>query len=843
MDRNIWLGGSLVATRVLSLALPHALVGGGGVNCEPLVPPTASDPQRKKLPPVLRRSLQEARGHLVAGRFREALSIYEFALAAAEEHSEEHARARLTVFTGQGLAYKKLGDYHQALLLYQEALRLARRDGDRGDIARLLRNVGSCYTSLGEFELARDAFEEVLEGHASRHHQSLVLADLGTLLNQERQYDEALRLLDRALVLRWGVRDTSPETRRRSLAMILDRMGSAAWNAGQLPRAERAYESSRLLLRQGSLGPRLAIIESNLGRLHLELGAPQKALALLQPAQRVFKDHALPLEEAVALQGIAEAHRRQGKLEMAAHDLERALALAEELRSSAINPHLRSMFLASHRKFYDLAIQIAMSRFAETSEETFLHRALVLSERAKGRSLLDLLQEGPRLPRRVEDSDLEAQLRFLEVELNSLEHQRLALVQRLASLAEIAEIEKKQRALILANEDAWNALRMNLQEPDLPDLPRIQALLDPKTRFLVYSLGEEKSFLWLVGLEGIKAWPLPGRERINSLAERAWRALTLSDQLGGSELESLEELGALLLPFDSTHLTDQRLVVVPEGILHAIPFAALTHPRTGEPLVQHHEIVQLPSLAALEVLRRREAERPPKDGLVAVIYDPIHSPRDPRWKGPLPSPDLPRWPRLGNSAREAEAILSRAPAAHSLGITGFEARREALHDGRLSRFQIVHLGVHGELDEERPELSSLVLSQIDAEGRPLDGQLFMHEIDDLELPAELVVLSACNSARGRLVRGEGLVGLTRAMFLAGANRTLVSLWSVNDEATAELMTAFYEALLVEGLPPPRALRAAQQKMLASKRWGAPYYWAAFVFQGDWNWHLSTSAEH
>jgi CHAT domain-containing protein len=168
---------------------------------------------------------------------------------------------------------------------------------------------------------------------------------------------------------------------------------------------------------------------------------------------------------------------------------------------------------------------------------------------------------------------------------------------------------------------------------------------------------------------------------------------------------------------------------------------------------------------------------------------------------------------------------------------GFEARRQAILKGRLSAFQIVHLSVHGQLVFDRPELSSLMFSLVDQKGRPLDGRLFMHEIDDLNLPCELGVLSACNSARGRMIRGEGLVGLTRAVFLAGANRALVSLWFVHDEATAELMVRFYRALLHLGQPPAQALQTAQLGMLASERWWAPYYWAGFVLQGDWRWHL------
>jgi CHAT domain-containing protein len=151
--------------------------------------------------------------------------------------------------------------------------------------------------------------------------------------------------------------------------------------------------------------------------------------------------------------------------------------------------------------------------------------------------------------------------------------------------------------------------------------------------------------------------------------------------------------------------------------------------------------------------------------------------------------------------------------------------------------------VHAELVEDRPELTSLVFSRFDREGQRIDGRLFMHEISSLSIPCDLIILSACNTALGKPIRGEGLVGLTRAVFLAGASRALVTLWNVDDEATAELMIHFHRGLLVEGFSPGQALRQAQLKLpTLDQRWQAPYFWAGFVLQGDWRWPSNLAAK-
>src|SRR5262249_29455127 len=237
--------------------------------------------------------------------------------------------------------------------------------------------------------------------------------------------------------------------------------------------------------------------------------------------------------------------------------------------------------------------------------------------------------------------------------------------------------------------------------------------------------------------------------------------------------------------------------------------------------------------------------RKPPTKLLAVFADPVFDAA-----GAKPSPEVSRllehvgevsgdsavmWkiPRLPYTAQEADRILAVAGGSTNWKATGFQASRAAAISGRLSDYRYIHFATHGLLDTERPNLSALVLSQVDAKGQPQDGFLRVGVIYNTRLSADLVVLSACQTGLGKEVRGEGLMGLTRAFFYAGAPRVVVSLWNVNDRATAELMAAFYRGMLREGKRPAEALREAQAEMRRDKRWASPYYWAAFVQHGEW----------
>ena len=351
------------------------------------------------------------------------------------------------------------------------------------------------------------------------------------------------------------------------------------------------------------------------------------------------------------------------------------------------------------------------------------------------------------------------------------------------------------------------------------------------------------------------------------------------------------ELSKMILGPVASQLQSKRLLIVSDGALAYIPFSTLPEPNSGntsalaisataEPLVVNHEIVNLPSASVLAVLRQQELGRKPAPNAVAVVADPVFDRSDPRVaaigktftvsaratsqirSGQLAPKNLPAdalldspssaglltrsatdiglsrngelsLPRLRFTRKEADEILALTPEGMGKKAVDFDASRATATSPELSQYRIVHFATHGLLDSAHPELSGLVFSMVDKKGRPQNGFLELQDIYNLNLPADLVVLSACETGLGKEISGEGLVGLTRGFMYAGASRVVASLWRVSDVGTAELMGAFYTSMEKDGLPPAAALRAAQIKLWKQKRWSNPYYWAAFQIQGEW----------
>ncbi|HKX31999.1 MAG TPA: CHAT domain-containing protein, partial [Blastocatellia bacterium] len=459
-------------------------------------------------------------------------------------------------------------------------------------------------------------------------------------------------------------------------------------------------------------------------------------------------------------------------------------------------------------------------------------------------------------------------------------------------------------------------------------LPEIQRqVLDPDTLLLEYSLGERRSFLFAVTPTEIQSFVLPGRNEIerqtkrmlalleasgrpqafkSMAARRRWeRTIQLlagpgrarkfkspaakqrwEERVRDDYQRSAALLSRSLLAPVGELLSHKRLLIVGDGVLHYLPFAALPEPaaeassassstmrRQGRtaglpPLVVNHEIAMIPSASTLAVLRQELNGRPVASKMVAVLADPVFDRDDerltalPREKIPEapefqwsvsdrnsapggisgalfrqsetgPAPDL-MIPRLPGSRREAEAIMTLVPETQKMAAFDFDANLATARSAELGAYRYLHFATHGLINSERPELSGLVLSLVDREGNRQPGILRTQDIYNLKLPVELVVLSACRTALGKESGGEGVMGLTRGFFYAGARRVIASLWMVNDSATAELMRRFYHELLSEKrLSPAAALRAAQVSMWRERKWEAPYYWAAFTLQGEW----------
>jgi CHAT domain-containing protein len=277
------------------------------------------------------------------------------------------------------------------------------------------------------------------------------------------------------------------------------------------------------------------------------------------------------------------------------------------------------------------------------------------------------------------------------------------------------------------------------------------------------------------------------------------------------------------------------------------------------PLIVKHEIINLPSASVLAELRRQQIGRRKASMMVAVLADPIFGPTDERLKKlPLQksssSASSSRWDndlirsakdleltrganrylsRLLYTRNEADAVMAVTPPGKGMLAVDFDASRAVATSPALAKYRIVHFATHGIINNRHPELSGLVLSLVNKQGKPQDGFLKLQDIYSMKLPVDLVVLSGCETGLGEQISGEGLLSLTRGFMYAGAIRVVASLWSVSDVATASLMADFYRAMERDGMRPAAALRVAQIQMWKQKQWSSPYYWAAFQIQGDW----------
>jgi CHAT domain-containing protein len=375
----------------------------------------------------------------------------------------------------------------------------------------------------------------------------------------------------------------------------------------------------------------------------------------------------------------------------------------------------------------------------------------------------------------------------------------------------------------------------------------MQTLLDPDTVLLQYSLGVEASYLWAVTREQVTPFVLADRGVIEAAAERALAEVKSPAQPGGSEPgAALREIASLVLaPATAELATRSRVVLALDGVLQYVPFAALPLERAdggAAPLITTHELVEVPSLSAFALPPAASGAHGPKT--LAVFADPVLQASDPRFGAlrAVAASSLNETAarasgaglgRLLSTGYEGEAIAALVPEDQRLLASGFAANRATALDGTLHDFRYLHFATHGVIDARYPRLSALVLSQFDDRGNPQDGTLRLNDVYNMRLSADLVVLSACDTALGREVRGEGLLGLTQGFLSAGARRLVASLWQVPDRATAELMTKFYGYLLTDGLRPAEALRRAQMWSASQRRYQNPYYWGGFVLVGDW----------
>ncbi|MGB5963745.1 MAG: CHAT domain-containing protein, partial [Coleofasciculaceae cyanobacterium] len=623
--------------------------------------------------------------------------------------------------------------------------------------------------------------------------------------------------------------------------------------------ALNAYNQSLIISRHLKDKIKETTILNQIGKINAASGQISTAQEYYNQALPLSRQLGYKTEEANILYNQATLNRQQNNLTAAKTEIETAINIIESLRTQIASKELRQSYFARNQDYYQFYIDLLMQLHQQNPNQGYDGQALHISERARARSLLELLTEATANIRQGADPKLLEQERNLQQELNTLERRRYELSSGQYTEQELNEIKQKSQSLLTQLKQLETQIRTTspryaaLKYPEPLTLQQIQQqVLDDDTLLLQYSLGEDRSYLWAVTKTSITSYVLPKRSEIEAAAQTFRQSLTPDS---GANLETGLPLSQMLLAPVANQLANKRLLVVGDGALQYVPFAALPIPTSPtNPLLVQNEIITLPSASTVAIQRRQLQNRPIAAKSLAVIADPIFATNDTRLTGipPQPTPDtlssrtLTRATRnlgLGDSVSvldrleytgiEAKKILALVPEAKRLQALDFNASRTAATDPNLAEYQIIHLATHGLLDPINPELSGIVLSLYDQKGTSQDGFLRLHDIFNLNLPAELVVLSACETGLGKEVKGEGLVGLTRGFMYAGARRVVVSLWSVNDVATSEVMAKFYQKMLNEGQNPVSALRAAQLEMWKSQNWQSPYYWAAFTVQGDW----------
>lgn len=760
--------------------------------------------------------------HLARGELASALNAYRQTLVDLEK--QPYPMIEGETWNGLGIVHHRMGDVDESLRAYAKAKDIWARTKSRTGIAE---------TQIDEGEL---------------------LLDSGRRTDAARSFQLALDIARED-----GLK--SPQVH------ALRGLGATAAAASNWEQARASLEASRDLAQAiGEISAEsyalraLADVDASRKRLIEAKAEYSQALALAIDAGDLSG-------QARTLASLARVMADAGELPEARDTVERALVIIEQQRAEIDDPSLRTGYFASLRAYYDTDIDVLMALERREPGKGHAFAALVSAERARARTLQDSLAERAiRIDRDVDESLVTAALATQE-RLRTAAWQ-LARLPRTASTAARSklqtEVDAASRELDVARGRVRSASPRfaQLSDPQPLTLAELQGqLLDRDTTALEFWLGERHSYLWIVTSSTVRAITLPPaaalepviaelREKLSTSppapANGGIESIVVQNDRTRSELSALTaKLSAMLFPQPVKSSNKMRLAIVADGGLAMIPLGLLQMSGNETPLSAAHDLTTLPSLATLRWLRSG-AQEPKRESAIAVFADPVFRADDDRLAvltGPNPQPvsvtrsardfDITSLTRLTQSRKEAQSIVAMLPREHALLAMDFGANRETVLKTDWRGYSIAHFAAHTLVDLNHPELSGIVLSLYDPSGKPMDGFVRVNDIYNLDMPVDLVVLSACESAVGKAVAAEGIFSLSRAFFYAGAPRVLASLWLVDDRATAMLMSRFYRELLVEKRTPAQALRLAQQELASQPRWQSPYYWAGFVLQGDW----------
>lgn len=689
-------------------------------------------------------------------------------------------------------------EHQAALQVESEVLRMARENGKVEREFSALSALGRTYLAIGELDLAQRFLENAV-GIARKlgANRSVAgeLASLASIQMRRQDFKGAVAKLEESLAM--------ARTMGNQLTVGNSLVGLCYGlvEAKEWERAATVAEEAVALNRKVSPSTGLPQSLICMGMMQLRQGKAAAARPLFEEALAKAGTKHVRVSALDSMAALAEA---EGKLLAAVGYAEEAAMANEEMRAGITDQTLRAAAGSSGAGGVRRHTRLLMAL-------GYGERAYWVSERARARSLAEMLMEAESgstaVPANGKTAEMVGAIAGVQKQLF---REGISAERRGVLLGELAKAEME-----------WEAYRAQFSKAAGTGAVLEQPVLAGDTALIEYSMGEKESYAWVVTAAGVKSFVLVGNSEIaarvkalRELLSKPVNALTAAKSMAAFEAEAGRVFAMVMGPLEGALQGKTRIVIVPDGRLHYLPFEVLPG------VLAKYRVSYAPSAAALAALEKRGRERKAPERTLLAVADPVLT-------GPVGAERGFEFTQLPNARAEAAALRGMFGGARVM--VGAEAGEGAVKGANLGLYRYVHFATHGYFDEAVPGRSGLVLGQ----GREEDGFLQAREIFGMKLNADVVTLSACQSGLGKLLDGEGVVGLSRAFLYAGAQGMVVSLWNVNDAATAELMKAFYAGMKA-GLGGAEALRRAKVSLAqgGNRAWRHPYFWAPFVFVGD-----------
>jgi CHAT domain-containing protein/tetratricopeptide (TPR) repeat protein len=742
-----------------------------------------------------------------------------------------------------GLFYYQIDNYSEALSNYEKALEIARSTGNQEEENRILTNSAAIYTNVGNYDKSLEYSMQALELDRKIRDKESIAKDLnnigivygrkGVISENREYYLISLDYYKESLNIAIEIKDTNTEVK------VLNNIGSIHYHLGENAKSLDYFKRALKKAEAIQDTEEMSIILNNIGIVYSQMGNYEESTRYYQ---RV-------IDLASKIQGnkvlweayfeIANAYRNQNQLPAALENYQRSISVIENIRSTISLEELKATYLGTDKRIdaYHNLISLFIRLYQEQHQQRYAAEAFRYFERAKARAFLDSIE--------VSKLDLSEGIgqQLLNEETNLMND-----ISQLHTRLLIPQLSSKQREEISKNleerEDQLESLRREIREvspvyaniryPKTLTLQETQAtLIDEDTACFAYLLAKENSYGLAITHGDLKIFPLPDRKEVQKLVQGYLKAIT---DVNSQDFHLGNKLFDVLIRPGLGHKVT-RLIIVPDDVLYFLPFETLLSSGGGrEWLIKDYTVAYVPSLSSLrELIERRRSNglRAEKD--ILALGDPSFGVNEigPEAGGdPLQGSSTQagtRFPRLKYSGLEIEKIAALFKPAKRDILERDQASEENFKRQALEDFRIIHFATHAFVDDQKPARSSIVLA-LDQDPKE-DGFLQMREIFNLKMRADLVVLSACQTGLGQLIRGEGIEGLSRAFFYAGASSVLLSLWAINDQASYQLLERFYIHLR-SAHPVMDSLRLAKLEMIDSEVLDHPYYWAGFIVSGN-----------